>query len=329
MIRKILFILSISMGYYSIANAQALTKEELDHSDIYFLKKSGESVTVKDSADYIRVISAPDTEVRNAYVVRDFYLNGKPKMTGRTLTPTVNLKRQGIFVEYFPNGRRKTIENYENGDLAGEATHYYPNGKLYYISAYDKDKKLNIVSEARDSTGKVTAEAGKGTWTVFDDDFKIVTGQGPIDRGLKEGGWSGIFSDSIKYVCMFKDGKGASGISYLPSGKINQFSEVEVEPSFKGGMSDFYKYLAMNIHYPATAKENNIQGKVFLTFTIESDGKLDKIKVLRGIGSGCDEEAMRVISASPRWNPGYLYGIPVNVKYQVPIGFFLQQETVR
>jgi len=329
MIRKILFILSISMGYYSIANAQALTKEELDHSDIYFLKKSGESVTVKDSADYIRVISAPDTEVRNAYVVRDFYLNGKPKMTGRTLTPTVNLKRQGIFVEYFPNGSRKLIESYNNGERTGEASHYYPNGKLYYISSFDKDRRLTIISDARDSTGIVTVTDGNGTLTLYDDDFKFISDRGAVVGGLREGEWRGIFRDSVKYVCLFKEGKGTSGTSYLPSGKVYEFSTAEIEPLPKGGIGEFYKFLATNIHYPAVAKMNNIQGKVFLTFTIELDGKLTDVKILRGIGSGCDEEAMRVISASPRWKPGYLYGIPVNVKYQVPIGFFLQQETVR
>jgi len=325
MIRKILFTLLLSIGYNSFANAQALTKEELDHSDIYFLKNSGESVMRKDSADFIRIISAPDTEVRNAYVVRDFYISGKPKMTGRTLTPTIQLKKQGIFVEYFPNGRRKLIESYNNGELTGEASHYYPNGKLYYISSYDKDRRLTIISDARDSTGIVTVTDGNGTLTLYSDDFKVISDRGAIVRGLREGEWRGIFRDSVKYVCLFKEGKGTSGKSYLPSGKVYEFSTAEIEPLPKGGIGEFYKFLAMNIHYPAVAKMNNIQGKVFLTFTIERDGKLTDVKILRGIGSGCDEEALRVVSSSPPWNPGYQYGIPVRVKYQVPISFTLQQ----
>ena len=77
MLRKVLLVLLFSIGYFSCVIAQAITKEELEHSDIYFLKNSGESVTVKDSADFIRIISAPDTEVRNAVIVRDFFMIGK------------------------------------------------------------------------------------------------------------------------------------------------------------------------------------------------------------------------------------------------------------
>ncbi|MGZ3778580.1 MAG: TonB family protein [Mucilaginibacter sp.] len=326
MIKKILFILSISVGYYSVANAQVLTKEELDHSVIYFLKNSGEFVSVRDSADFIRIISPPDSSDLSAYVVRDFYMTGKPKLIGKTLVPRFYLKPQGAFIEYFPNGHRKTIQNYKNGGPTGEVTHYYPNGKLYYASSFDIINKRLIVSEAGDSTGKATVSNGNGTLTLYDNDFKFETDHGSIVKGLMDGEWTGIYLDSINYVCLFKEGKGTNGKSYLPSGKVYEFSEAEMEPLPKGGMGEFYKFLAKNIHYPAVAKENNIQGEVFLTFIVERDGKLNDIKILRGIGAGCDEEALRVLKLSPPWSPGFHYGIPVRVKYQVPISFALQVE---
>ena len=104
------------------------------------------------------------------------------------------------------------------------------------------------------------------------------------------------------------------------------FTAVEQEPSYPGGLDKFYQYLGKNIHYPAVAKENNVQGKVFLTFVVERDGSLTDIKVLRGIGSGCDEEAVRVLKATPKWKPGIQNGRPVRVQYNVPITFTLTSD---
>src|ERR1700743_245923 len=104
------------------------------------------------------------------------------------------------------------------------------------------------------------------------------------------------------------------------------FTAVEKEPGFPGGDEAFLKYLSKNIHYPAIAKENNVQGKVFLSFVVEKDGSLTDVKTVRGIGSGCDDEAMRVLKASPKWKPGIQNGRPVRVSYTIPVSFTLQTE---
>ena len=104
------------------------------------------------------------------------------------------------------------------------------------------------------------------------------------------------------------------------------FTSVEQNPEFPGGDAAFGKYLGNKIRYPAIAKENNVQGKVFLNFTVERDGSLTDIKVVRGIGSGCDDEAVRVLKSSPRWRPGIQNGRAVRVSYTIPISFTLTQE---
>ncbi|GAB3918041.1 energy transducer TonB [Mucilaginibacter boryungensis] len=104
------------------------------------------------------------------------------------------------------------------------------------------------------------------------------------------------------------------------------FTAVEEQASFPGGLGKFGDYLGKNIRYPAVARENNVQGKVFLTFVVERDGSLTDIKVLRGIGSGCDEEAIRVIKASPKWKPGMQNGRAVRSQFTVPISFTLQEQ---
>ena len=110
------------------------------------------------------------------------------------------------------------------------------------------------------------------------------------------------------------------------SGSVNNepiFTNVEVLPGFSGGLNAFGKFLAANLRYPAIARENNIQGRVFLSFVVEKDGGLSNIKVARGIGGGCDEEAVRVIAISPKWNPGMQNGKAVRVSYTVPVFFQL------
>lgn len=103
------------------------------------------------------------------------------------------------------------------------------------------------------------------------------------------------------------------------------FSVVEDEPEFPGGVEALYKYLAENIKYPEQAKSEGVQGRVFVSFVIEADGSVSNAKVLRGIGGGCDEEALRVVEAMPKWKPGMQQGVPVRVQYNIPITFKLQQ----
>jgi protein TonB len=89
-------------------------------------------------------------------------------------------------------------------------------------------------------------------------------------------------------------------------------------------MADLYSYLGNNIKYPVMAKESGIQGKVYVTFVVERDGSITDVKVLRGIGGGCDEEAVRVVASMPRWKPGKQRGKPVRVQYNLPVRFTLQ-----
>jgi len=102
------------------------------------------------------------------------------------------------------------------------------------------------------------------------------------------------------------------------------FTVVEENPQFPGGESAMYKYLAEVISYPEEAKELGIQGRVFVNFLIETDGSVTHVKVLRGIGGGCDEEAIRVVRNMPGWKPGKQRGIPVRVSFNLPIKFTLQ-----
>lgn len=105
------------------------------------------------------------------------------------------------------------------------------------------------------------------------------------------------------------------------SDKVYDFSLVESQPEFPGGQNEFVKYIGSNLKYPPLAKQKNVQGKVYVSFIVEKDGHLADVKIKQGIGSGCDEEAVRVLRASPKWKPGMIAGKPVRTYFVLPITF--------
>ena len=104
------------------------------------------------------------------------------------------------------------------------------------------------------------------------------------------------------------------------------FLVVENEPEFPGGSDSLYAYIARNIKYPETAKKEKIEGRVFVTFVIEKDGQVSSAKILRDIGGGCGEEAIRVVKNMPKWKPGTQRGNPVRFQFNLPVSFMLGKD---
>lgn len=102
------------------------------------------------------------------------------------------------------------------------------------------------------------------------------------------------------------------------------FVIVEEMPQFPGGDLALRKWIANNVKYPNIARENDIQGKVFVRFCVNKNGTVDKVSIARGVDPLLDKEAIRVVKLLPKWKPGMQRGKPVNVWYTVPINFQLQ-----
>ena len=101
------------------------------------------------------------------------------------------------------------------------------------------------------------------------------------------------------------------------------FMIVEEKALPKGGMSSFYKYVGANLKYPTKARKMGIEGRVVIECVVDKDGSLNNFKVVKGIGGGCDEEAIRVLKSSPKWNPAKQRGKAVKYRMYVPIAFKL------
>ena len=102
------------------------------------------------------------------------------------------------------------------------------------------------------------------------------------------------------------------------------FIIVEQMPQFPGGVDEMMRFIKNNLRYPEAAIEAGIQGTVTLNFVVGRDGRISRVQVIRGIGGGCDEEAVRVLEKMPPWNPGKQGGVAVLVSYTVPFKFILQ-----
>lgn len=108
----------------------------------------------------------------------------------------------------------------------------------------------------------------------------------------------------------------AQNTTTVDKDNVYNFSNIDVKPDFPAGMQEFYKFIGKNYNIPNV---KNLSGKVYMTFVVEIDGKLGDIKIIRDIGYGTGEEAIRVLSQCPNWIPGELAGEKVRVLYALPI----------
>ena len=138
--------------------------------------------------------------------------------------------------------------------------------------------------------------------------------------GYASNGVGAPSSDSDKKVVAVVD---IPKVKETPQEKVI-FQVVEEMPGFPGGMAEAMKFLAKNIKYPVAAQEAKIEGRVIVQFVIERDGSVSDVKVMRGVNSELDAEAIRVVSMMPKWIPGKQRGKAVAVKYTMPIMFRLQ-----
>jgi TonB family protein len=295
--------------------------------NLYFLKNNGQYVKLRDSADYLRIVKEPE-QGSPLYAVNEHFLDGTNKSMGYSskIDPPVY---EGQYISYHKNGRKKMIGTYKKGKLIDTAFIYYPNGNLYTVTGYSytsDNKPLKYIKSVKDSTGKDLVTDGNGECVFYDDEFKGVSERGKIRNGLYDGEWLGEASRTgARYKETYADGSLVSGESIDRDGTVYTYTKSLVEPQFKNGMNAFYTYLKKTIRYPEQCYKNGIQGKVMLKFTVMKDGSIEKISVMNDVHPALAQEAVRVIKASPLWEPGSLRGKPANVVYNVPVSFTLRR----
>ena len=299
-------------------------------ADVYFLRNDGKYTFQRDSADYFRLVSEPDSG-STLYNVSELYKNGNKKLLGKS--STIDPPRyEGSCATFYSNGKRKSLCNYKNGHLSGTFYEFYPNGKLYLELKYPEngdeynDLKDNYqVITNYDSTGTALTTVGNGIYKRYNDGFKQIIESGNVKNGYRDGEFTGsAFDQKSHYVEKYDNGILITGTITDENGTVTTYTKSRAtEPQYKGGLSSFYKYLSRKIIYPEGDRDKNIQGSVIMSFVVEKDGKISDIKILKSVSHDIDQEAIWVVKNSPNWVPGTQFGRAVRTVYMMPITFAL------
>lgn len=249
---------------------------------------------------------------------------------GRLLAETQygNNNKKSKLREFDPNGLLRKLRIYE--DSSSTEIVWYDNGQLKSVVEYPAEPNLTgkelVYINSWEKDGTYLVKDGNGIWRSEGNEFhgKTYIEGGQVADGQKEGEWTGKWNDGqILYREIYAAGSLLEGTSY-ENGEETKYSKAIVQPEFKGGINNFYKFLGQNIMYPIEASRRGITGKVMLSFVVCEDGSLCDYKVEKGVGFGLDDEALRVVKKmNYQWEPGEMRGKKVRVKYNVPIVFQL------
>jgi len=271
----------------------------------------------QDNYKYYRIIKDFYLD-KDLYVINDYYKTGVLEKQGTSKTKDDNSK-EGEFIFYYENGNKKAVTNYIKSRPNGICAEWYEIGNKKLEGEYIEDEKTFFgalkVSQFWNSKKVQTVVDGNGDYEEVSDFFYA---SGKIKEGFKEGLWEG-YDKKLKYTFSenYGDKKFISGVS-IDSNKVSHdYKVLEIGPEPKNGYEHFYKYIGKKMNIPNNPK--NISGKVILKFIVDKEGKIIEPKIIKSIGYGVDEEAVRVLMSYPDWIPGEQRGRKVRCTFSLPI----------
>lgn len=313
---KFNFISYFTIAFFLLITTKSFSQNTVAQNKMIYLDSTWTEAS-EGNYKYIRIVEGYYQD-NKTYVFKDYYKSKTLKMVG-TSTDKDFLKREGQFVYYYENGKKKAAVNYINTKKDGKEFNWYDTGLLKSELEYFKNKKGEVVFKVNNYWNKQNEQkvvSGNGDCEVEDENY---TGIGKIKDGFPDGIWKGKnFKHNFTFTESYKNGELVSGISIDSLNIEHPYKVVHEQPSYKNGTEGFYRYIAREMFIPIEAR-NKVFGKIYLTFIVDKEGNLTQPKILKGIGYGIDESAIKVIKDSKKWNPGLERGIPVSVIYSLPI----------
>lgn len=310
---SLLFLLIPKMVFSQVSVTNELILSPTDK--LVYLDSTNQETKSKDYA-YIRVIK--DSKLKQeSYAVQEYYRSGALRMEGNSKTNN-GYSHEGEVTYYHKNGAKKSISNYIKGRVNGKDFEWYENGNKKSEGEYIEDEKKRTtqhkINQFWDANGAQKVVDGNGFFENKDDNKSE---KGAIKNGFKEGTWEGSFKKlKFSYKEVYKEGKFISGVSTNADGETQKYSELEIKPEPKNDIMDFYNYIGKNYRTPNV---QGLKGKVYITFVVDKDGKIVEPKILRDLGYGTGQEAIRVVTSYNGFVPGELRGQKVRCTYSLPI----------
>lgn len=286
-----------------------------------FIKTFGQ----ESNKDYLDEFGFPTIEISNAksyrtisnhpvepnkLLVKEYYMNDTTKQIC-TFSDKEIYTKNGFFTSFYPNGQKSEEGFYKENSKVGKWTKWYKNGQIQEEILWDNSKdyiQRQRVDNFWDSLGNKLATNGNGEY-ILDEEYPLVYAKGTIKNGLKNGKWRGFFNDGkIAFEEEYENNKMIKGISYDSLGQKYKYDKIFDSNS----MTSFYEFIGKNLRYPADARRKGVEGKVIIQILFDTDGKIIKSRIVKGIGSGCDEEAHRVVTKyNGNWDGGKKRGQPL------------------
>ncbi|GAB3932652.1 energy transducer TonB [Larkinella terrae] len=316
-----------SLGYpnadpviYQKAGKKWKEFERLQLKKEAFIHYNNDDPALPDSVDAYRLKivdgKGASQDIHYSFLTDGTLLATEPYSDGRHVQSSVYYYRNGMVKRIEENTVARTFQQWN----------WYPSGSLRHVSRHNLAAELSddeIISQW-DSAGAPTVIDGTGIATkVSRMDGQVFLESGPLKAALKTGEWTGRFkSGALVYRETYENSKFISGKHYEANGDLITYHEPNTPAEFEGGMTGLGKFLATNLRYPAEAAQAGIEGRVTVSFVVDTEGNVDDLKVLKEIGYGTSEEAMRVLKAtSGKWKPAIQQGRKVKVRYVIPIFF--------
>jgi len=294
---------------------------------VTYIKKNGGFTAIKDSAAYTNIIRSTANEL-GLHELNDYYPNGNLKRHGWTkVADPRRLYLEGVIESYHKNGNLAVLAGYKDNKLSDTVKRYYENGflkEIRFFSSSEANPNEFLFQEQHsrllyyaDSTGRQQIVNGNGMFEFKD---KMDSEKGQYADGLRQGHWQGTFSKGKnKFEEWYAKGVLSKGITTDSMGNEHPYTQRAVQPEYPGGIKNLMTFIARNFRYPKEALMARVSGQLLISFVIEKDGMANEFEVINDLGYGTAASGIEVLKKADKWTPGYQRGLPVRVRYSIPI----------
>ena len=295
---------------------------------------SGFSQSLNDKKIYLDSLSNETIEGNHKYykIIKDYYNNQKEykisiyyKNDKLKKEMMLNGKDGGLpigeEINYYENGGKKNVINYFNGRPTGITSCWYENGNKKLDGEYIEDKKSFSaelkINQFWNIENIQTVVDGNGNYEEMEENSFA---SGKVKNGFKDGAWKG-YDKKLDYTFTenYENQKFISGISIDSKKASHHYKVVNLKPEPRNGIMDFYKFVMKNFQLSNNVPKGK-EGKVLIRFVIDEEGKIVEPEIVKSIGYGAEEEAIRMLLSFPEnWNSGQIRGINVRCSFTLPI----------
>lgn len=276
--------------------------------------------TNKKEYKYIRLVENYNNQP-NLFIFTEYYKSEKIKM--KAISTNKNEPRfEGPKIDYYENGNKQRETQYSKNLINGKQTEWYENQnkkfeKIIHTDPKTLESSAQIIQYWNENNEQKVID-GNG---FYEETNEGTTEKGEIKNSRRQGVWIGKSKlTNSTFTETYENGELVSGISIDSNNIEHPYQVLFKKPEYKEGIMAFYQFIGKNyrIPYGVQAKPGE-KPKLYAMFNIDIDGKLTDIKIIKDLGLGTGEEAIRVLKKAPNWTPGIYRGIPAKASFKLPI----------